>query len=62
MCNPLERLNIIFNLENPNITLKIRERERERERERGFGKGKKNRVVGLLKLDCTFPFYIYFLK
>ena len=33
MCNPLERLNIIFNLENPNITLKIRERERERERE-----------------------------
>ena len=60
MCNPLERLNIIFNLENPNITLKIRERERERER--GFGKGKKNRVVGLLKLDDTFPFYIYFLK
>ena len=60
MCNPLERLNIIFNLENPNITLKIRERERERER--GFGKGKKNRVVGLLKLDFTFPFYIYFLK
>ena len=36
MCSPLVRLNIIFNLGNPNIALKIcvRERERERERER----------------------------
>ena len=34
MCSPLVRLNIIFNLGNPNIPLKMRERERERERER----------------------------
>ena len=33
MCSPLVRLNIIFNLGNPNIALKMRERERERERE-----------------------------
>ena len=35
MCHPLVRLNIIFNLGNPNIQLKMRERERERERESG---------------------------
>ena len=29
MCSPLERLNSIFNLRNPNITLNMRERERE---------------------------------
>ena len=29
MCSPLARLNIIFNLGNPNIALKMRERERE---------------------------------
>ena len=39
MCSLLVRLNIIFNLGNPNIPLKLyvcvceRERERERERE-----------------------------
>ena len=31
MCNSLVRLNIIFNLGDPNIALKMRERERERE-------------------------------
>ena len=34
MCSLLVRLNIIFNLGNPNIPLKLYERERERERER----------------------------
>ena len=34
MCSSLVRLNTIFNLGNPNITLKMRERERETERER----------------------------
>ena len=33
MCSPLVRLNIIFNMGNPSILLKMRERERERERE-----------------------------
>ena len=47
MSNPLVRLNIVFNLGNPNIRLKIRERERERE----------NRVAGLLRLDYKFFYY-----
>ena len=34
MCSPLVKLNIIFNLGNPNIALNMREREREREREK----------------------------
>ena len=33
------------------------ERERERERERSFGRGRENRVVRLLRLDRTFPFF-----
>ena len=51
-------MNIIFNLENPNIALKIWERERER----SFGRGRENRVVVLLRSDCTFHFYFYFLE
>ena len=55
MSNPLVRLNIVFNLGNPNIRLKMRERERERER--GFERGRENRVAGLLRLDYKFFYY-----
>ena len=43
------KIDIIFNLRNPYIPLKMRERERERERE--------NKMVKLLRLDCTLPFF-----
>ena len=52
MC-PLVKLNTIFNLGNPNIPLEMRERQRLK----SFGRERENKVVGLLRLDCTFPFF-----
>ena len=36
-----------------------KDRQTDRQRLKSFGRGRENKIVGLLRLDCTFPFFFF---